>query len=106
MAYDENLADRVRDLLPPGDVVTERHMFCGVIRDTLMARLGPDAADSALDQPHVRQMDFTGRPMKGMVFIEPEGLLGPALAGWVSAAMAYARALPPKPVSSPARKRR
>ena len=51
-------------------------------------------------------MDFTGRPMKGMVFIEPEGLQGPALAGWVSAAMAYARALPPKPVSSPARKRR
>ena len=118
MAYDENLADRVRDLLPPGDVVTERHMFggltfmlgghmfCGVVRDTLMARLGPDAADSALDQPHVRPMDFTGRPMKGMVFIEPEGLQGPALAGWVSAAMAYARALPPKPVSSPARKRR
>ena len=59
MAYDENLADRVRDLLPPGDVVTERHMFggltfmlgghmfCGVVRDTLMARLGPGTPPTA-----------------------------------------------------------
>jgi TfoX/Sxy family transcriptional regulator of competence genes len=109
MAYDEHLADRVRDLLPPGDVVTERkmfgglafmlggHMVVGVVKDTLMARLGPDLADRALDEPHVRPMDFTGRPMKGMVFIDSPGLAGEALARWVSAASEYARSLPPKP---------
>lgn len=98
MAYDEDLAGRVREVLPRGDAVTERqmfgglafmlggHMFCGVVKDTLMVRLGPDAAASALDQPHVGPMDFTGRPMK--------------------AAAGYARALPPKPAAPPARKRR
>jgi TfoX/Sxy family transcriptional regulator of competence genes len=117
VAYDENLADRVRQVLPPGDAVTERqmfgglaflldgHMFCGVVKDTLMARLGPDAADNALDQPHVRPMDFTGRPMKGMVFIEPEGLRGPALEQWVGAAAEYTRTLPPKAAASARRRR-
>jgi hypothetical protein len=81
------------------------HMFCGVVRDTLMVRLGPDRADRALDRPHVRPMDFTGRPMKGMVFIEPDGLQGAALREWVDAAAAFARALPPKPPAPPARER-
>jgi hypothetical protein len=118
VAYDENLADRVRDVLPPGDAVTEvkmfggltfmldGHMCCGVVKDTLMARLGPDAADSALDQPHVRPMDFTGRPMKGMVIIEPGGLQGTALERWVSAAAEYTRTLPPKAATPSERKRR
>ena len=108
MAYDEDLADRVRAVLRPGEAVTERrmfgglafmlggHMFCGVVKDTLMARLGPEAADRALDQPHVRPMDFTGRPTKGMVFVDPEGLRGDALRQWVDTAADYARALPPK----------
>src|SRR5215471_4643031 len=52
------------------------HMFCGVVKDTLMVRLGPDGARRALDRPHVRPMDFTGRPMKGMVFVEAAGLRG------------------------------
>ena len=83
MAYDEDLASRIRAVLPPAEAVTERqmfgglafmlggHMFCGVVRDTLMVRLGPEGADRALNQPHVRPMDFTGRPMKGMVFASP-----------------------------------
>lgn len=118
MAYDEDLAGRVREVLPPGDTVSERqmfgglafmlggHMFCGVVKDRLMVRLGPGAAASALGQPHVRPMDFTGRPMKGMVFIEPAGLHGTALRDWVHAAAGHARALPPKPAAPPARKRR
>ena len=85
MAYDEELAGRVRAVLPRGEAVTERemfggvafmlggHMFCGIVRDALMARLGPEAADRALDQPHVRPMDFTGRPMTGMVSSIPQG---------------------------------
>ena len=106
MAYDEDLADRVRAALPDGEEVTERrmfgglafmlggHMFCGVVKDTLMVRLGPEAAEQALGQPHVRPMDFTGRPMKGMVFVDPAGLHGDALRQWVDAAAGYARGLP------------
>ena len=109
MAYDEDLADRVRAVLPAGETVTERQMFgglafmlgghmaCGIVKDALMLRLGPEAADRALDQPHVRPMDFTGRPMKGMVFVDPEGLHGDALRQCVDAAAAYARGLPAKP---------
>ena len=117
MAYDEDLAARVRVVLPAGAAVTERqmfgglafmlggHMFCGVVKDTLMVRLGPDGADRALDRPHVRPMDFTGRPMKGMVFIDPAGLHGQALRQWIDAAAGYVRGLPPERAASP-RKRR
>jgi hypothetical protein len=56
----------------------------------------------ALDQPHVRPMDFTGRPVKGMVFIDPVGLGGDALQQRADAAVGYARGLPPKP-AKPAR---
>jgi TfoX/Sxy family transcriptional regulator of competence genes len=118
VAYDEDLADRVRAVLPAAEPVTERqmfgglafmlsgHMFCGVVKDTLMVRLGPDGADRALDRPHVRPMDFTGRPMKGMVFVDLAGLHGAALRHWVDAAAEYARTLPPKPSRQPARRRR
>ena len=118
MAYDEELTARVRAVLPRGEAVTERrmfgglafmlggHMFCGVVTDTLMVRLGPEAAGRALGQPHVRPMDFTGRPMKGMVFVDPAGLRGDALRQWVCAAAGYARGLPPKHPAPAARTRR
>ena len=117
MAYDEDLAERVRAVLPAGAAVTDRqmfgglafmlggHMFCGVVKDTLMVRLGPDGADRALDRPHVRPMDFTGRPMKGMVFVEAPALRGPAPRNWIDAAADYARGLPSKQATPPARKR-
>lgn len=113
MAYDHDLADRVRAVLPHGEAVTERpmfggltfmlggHMLCGVVNDTLMARLGPEGADLALARPHVRPMDFTGRPMKGMVFIDPAALDGQALRLWVDAAARYVRSLPPKQSAPP-----
>jgi len=118
VAYDEDLAGRVRAVLPPAEAVTERqmfgglafmlggHMFCGVVKDTLMLRLGPDGAEHALGRAHVRPMDFTGRPMKGMVFVEFGGLQGTALRRWVDAAAEYARGLPPRPATPPARRRR
>jgi TfoX/Sxy family transcriptional regulator of competence genes len=118
VAYDEDLAERVRAVLRPAEAVIERHMFgglafllnghmfCGVVKDTLMIRLGPDGAGRALTQPHVRPMDFTGRPMKGMVFVEPDGLEDAALRHWVDAAAAFARALPPKPATPRTRPRR
>jgi TfoX/Sxy family transcriptional regulator of competence genes len=110
MAYDEDLADRVRAVLPAEEARTERqmfgglafmlggHMFCGVVKDSLMLRLGPEGADRALTEPHVRPMDFTGRPMKGMVFVDSDGLRDEGeLREWVDAAAGYARGLPPKP---------
>jgi TfoX/Sxy family transcriptional regulator of competence genes len=117
MAYDQELAERVRAVLPDGEMVTERqmfggltfmlgdHMLCGVVKDALMVRLGPEAVGRALEQPHVRPMDFTGRPMKSMVFIEPAGLHGQALRQWVNAAAEYIRSLPPERTAPP-RKRR
>jgi len=108
MAYDETLADRIRDVLAAEPGVTERkmfggiafmvdgHMACGIVRDELMLRLGAEGADAALEKPHVRPMDFTGRPMTGMVYVEPAGVRGVALRNWVGRAVAHARSLPPK----------
>ena len=108
MAYDEKLADRVRDAVEHRDGVTERkmfgglafmlagHMFCGLVGDELMLRLGAEGADAALEKPNVRPMDFTGRPMSGMVFVAQAGLRGPALRRWLDAAAAFVATLPPK----------
>src|SRR5215211_1105574 len=109
MAYDEALADRIRDALAGRDVVTERKMFgglafmvggnmcCGVIGSEAMLRLGEDGADAALDEPHTRPMDFTGRPMKGMVYVATPGIEDDAAVRcWVERAVAFAGSLPPK----------
>jgi TfoX/Sxy family transcriptional regulator of competence genes len=109
MAYDEHLAERIRDALGGRDNVTERKMFggiafmvggnmaVGVIRDDLMVRIGPDAHDDALGQPHVRIMDFAGKPMKGMIYVGPGGVASDRdLARWVDAGADFAASLPPK----------
>ena len=108
MAYDETLADRVRAVLSGRPGLTEKKMFgglsfllhssmaCGIVKDELMVRVGPDGYDEALAQPHARLMDFTGRPMKGMVYVARDGLQSDdALAAWVNRGMAYAASLPP-----------
>ena len=64
-----------------------------------MLRLGNDAAAAALREPNVRPMDFTGRPMRGMVYVAPEGLRGRALRSWVEKAAAHARSLPERGAS-------
>lgn len=109
MAYDENLAQRVRRLLAPVDNIYERKMFgglafmlngnmcCCVEKENLVIRTGPDAYDDALTRPHARVFDFTGRPMRGFVYVESEGLAEEiALRDWVNTAVAFASALPPK----------
>ena len=108
VAYDEDLAARVRDALADRPAVSERKMFggiafmvggnmaCGVLGDELMVRLGEEAADAALDEPHTRVMDFTGRPMRKFVVVGPEGLEGDGLAAWTVRGAAYALSLPPK----------
>jgi len=108
MAYDEALAERIREVLADSADVTEQkmfgglaflvrgHMVCGVTHDDLMLRLGPEGAAAALNRPHVRAMDFTGRTMTSMVFVGPQGVRGRALQEWVDTAAAYADRLPPK----------
>jgi TfoX/Sxy family transcriptional regulator of competence genes len=108
MAFDEELADRIRDVIDPALEVSERKMFgglafmvggnmaCGVVKSELMLRLGPEGAEAALSDPHVRAMDFTGRPMKSMVYVDAEGLVGAGLTRWVTEAVDYAASLPPK----------
>ena len=96
MAYDEALAERIRIALRGRDDVAERKMFggitfmvagkmaCGVIHEDLMVRVGPESHDAAVAEPHTRPMDFTGRPMRGMVYIEPAGVTADSeLTRWV-----------------------
>jgi TfoX/Sxy family transcriptional regulator of competence genes len=102
MAYDESLAKRIRPLLADLEGVTERKMFgglafmlkgkmfVGIIGEDLMVRVGPDAHARALSKPHARPMDFTGRPMKGYVFVGPEGLRSrEELAHWIRQAVDF-----------------
>lgn len=109
MAYDEALADRVRDVLAPRADLTERKMFggiafmiggnmaVGVIEDELMVRLDPADAEQALAEPSVRPMDFTGRPMRGMVFVDSVRTASDDdLAAWVDAGADPATSLPSK----------
>ena len=109
MAYDEALAERIRQTLGGRDAVSERKMFggiafmvggnmaCGVIRQDLMVRVGPDAHDAAVAEPHVRPMDFGDRPMRGMVYVDPDGVRSDdELARWVDAGATFAASLPPK----------
>jgi TfoX/Sxy family transcriptional regulator of competence genes len=103
MAYDERLANRIRTALRGRDDVVEKKMFggltfmvagkmaCGVVHDDLMVRVGPDGHEAALAEPHTRPMDFTGRPMHGMVYVDPAGLATDAeLVQWVDRAVRVA----------------
>ncbi len=109
MAYDETLAERVRRVAADidGDLterkmfgglafMLEGRMFVGIIGDELMLRLGEAEADRALGRPHVREMDFTGRTMKGYVYVGSAGLKGRSLRTWVQRAADFVRTLPPK----------
>ena len=116
MAYDVGLADRIRSILRRR--ATEREMFgglafmvnghmcCGIVKSDLMLRLTPEAVTAALSRPHTRPMDFTGKPMKSMIFVSAEGCdTGDALRDWVQASEAFVRSLPPKTMRSEKRKR-
>jgi hypothetical protein len=70
-------------------------MFVGIAKDELMVRVGPERHDAALGEPHVRPMDFTGKPMKGYVFVEPQGCrTGRAVGKWVERAATFVETLP------------
>jgi TfoX/Sxy family transcriptional regulator of competence genes len=102
MSYDEKLAARIRRVLSRRDDVVEKKMFgglcfmvggsmcCGLTKTDFMVRVGPTQYEEALAQPHARPMDFTGRPLKGMVYVAPEGLrTEAALAAWIRRGLAF-----------------
>jgi TfoX/Sxy family transcriptional regulator of competence genes len=106
MAYDEQLADRVRDALAARAEVVEKKMFggiafmvdgkmaVGVLGDDLIVRLGQDDAAAALAEDGVREFDFTGRPSKTMVYVGAERTGDDAeLAEWVESGADHAASL-------------
>ena len=119
MAYDHGLADRVRSILDRRPRFSEKNMFggicfmiggnmcCGIVKTDLMIRLTADEAARGLRQPHTRPMDFTGKPMKSMLYISPEGCDADAdLQAWVESAYTFACSLPAKTNGPKTRKAR
>jgi len=109
MAYDEGLAQRIREHLEDQPGVTEKRMFgglafllngnmcCGVVGDELMLRVGPGAHAATLRRAGARPMDFTGRPMKGFVYVSSDAIEeDDDLAGWIDRGVEFASSLPPK----------
>jgi hypothetical protein len=109
MAFNEDLASRIRDTLARKKNIEEVKMFgcicfllngnalAGVWKDGLIARLGSDEAEVALREPHVRAFDITGRPMKNWVVVEPEGVEDDGqLKDWIQRAVKFVGKLPGK----------
>jgi hypothetical protein len=108
VAFDEVLADRLRDRLRDRPGVTEKKMFgglafltdgnmtVGVHRDDLIARISPEATERALARPGVRPFDITGRPMRGWVLVAGEHLDDDVLDHWIGEATTFVATLAPK----------
>ncbi len=109
MAYDEGLAERIRDIVLDQNNITEKkmfgglaflqegHMFVGINDNRLMARVGPKNYQDALAKPHVHEMDFTGKSFKGYVYVESEGIESDEdLQYWIELASSFTQSLPPK----------
>jgi len=109
MPFDERLAQRVRNILAEECPAKERRMFgglafmvnghmcCGIVGEELVVRVGPAAHKQALSRPHARAMDFTGRPMKGFVYVERSGYrMAAGLRSWIRFGLEFVLSLPPK----------
>jgi TfoX/Sxy family transcriptional regulator of competence genes len=109
MAYDDELACRVRGVLAERTSLDERkmfgglafmhrgHMFAGVLGERLVVRIGPEAGERALEHAHVTPMDFTGRPLKGYVYVAAPGLQhDDDIRRWTDQAIEFVESLPPK----------
>jgi TfoX/Sxy family transcriptional regulator of competence genes len=121
MAYDEGLAERIREVLDGRRGVSEKKMFggvafmagdkmfVGIVKEELMARIGPDNMPAALKRRHVRPMDFTGKPMAGYVYVAPAGIDAERdLRHFIDLAAAFVKTLPAKKrpaAKKPAKKR-
>lgn len=109
MAYSQELAERIRELIIERLDVTGRKMFggiawvlsgnmaVGVNNDRMVVRLAHEEVGTALAEPHVGPMDFTGKPKRGFVTVEPKGLEDEGdLAGWIATGAGFAASLPAK----------
>ena len=107
MAYDEILDARITEIVADWGATKEKmfggtchllhgNMLCGVHNDHLIVRLGEKVGTAALDEPHTRPFDITGRPMKGWVMVSPAGYAGRALNDWLDRARTFVSTLPPK----------
>ncbi len=109
MSYDEGLAERIRDYFQQrGDVeekkmfgglcfMVSNHMCCGIVKDSLMLRVGRDNYEACLAMKHASEMDFTGKAMKGMVYVAPEGFESDQdLVEWLCRGTAFVESLPAK----------
>lgn len=108
MAYDDALAERIRERLAGAAGVTEKKMFgglafltegnmtVGVHGDDLIARIDPADTDGALAEPGVRPFDITGRPMRGWILVAGEALDDAVLDAWIARAGTFVATLPPK----------
>jgi hypothetical protein len=109
MPYSESLAERIRQALGRRKRIEEKKMF-GVVgfllngnmlvavwQISLIARIGPDQYDEVLKTPNVREFDITGRPMKGWIMVEPDGIENDKqLSRWIERAMSFVETLPAK----------
>ncbi|MEV6291484.1 TfoX/Sxy family protein [Streptomyces sp. NPDC051896] len=109
MAYDEGLAERIRERLGTDPGITEKRMFggigflhrgnmaVGVTGHDLIVRVGPEAMDAALTRPGARNFDMTGRPMRGWVVVAGSAVAEDEVLGrWIGEGHAFAASLPPK----------
>ncbi len=72
--------------------MVDGRMCCGVVKSDLMLRLGPSGAQAALKEPHTREMDFTGKPMKSMIYVDADGAdADDALESWLRRAVEFSR---------------
>ncbi len=112
MTFNELTASQIRNTLQATPGISERHMFggtafmlggnmcCGVFEDNLVVRVGQDAYDEALSEPHTRPMDFTGRPLRGFIYVAREGFASEtSLRQWIHRGMSFVRTLPSKSVA-------
>ena len=109
MAFDEGVAQRIREEFRDRPDIAEKKMFggiafmhngnmcCGVVGNVLMARIGPDAYVDALSRPYAREMDFTGRALKGFVYVDPPGFDEDSqLREWMDLCLSFTGSLPAK----------
>ena len=114
MAFNERLADRIRETLSRHYGVIDRKMFggiafmlrgnmcCGVVGNELMVRVLPERYGEALGRPHARPMDFTGKPLKGMIYVGSKGIAtDAALERWVKEGVDLVMSLPDKTTKAP-----
>ena len=119
MAYDEGLAQRVREALADKPGFSEKRMFgglafllrgrmcVGIVGDELMVRVGPEAYAQLVREPHARTMDFTGRPMKGFVYVGCDGFESDAaLQRWIAHGESGAMSVSVRSERAPGAKRR